>query len=285
MGKKTHKDLWKMISWSVMLSILLSTGCAILKQPESSPPEPPKETSKTVEPISRPQSVDQEPALESSRPPESPPAPPQPQVIETVLPQPYMIGRVLPQPEVIDDVLPELRGVEKTEQPPSGRTEKTISEDFILLNPAVPQDARTIQTRLAELGFYQGPIDGIWGRGSGKALMAFKEKNSLGSSDKWNEEVQMFLFRETSQADQPPLDPTQKLISSGLVLLNPSVPEDTKKIQTRLAELGLYSGAIDGIWGKGSQAGLKSFKKRQSLKNPDKWDKETQLLLFRETHP
>jgi peptidoglycan hydrolase-like protein with peptidoglycan-binding domain len=64
-----------------------------------------------------------------------------------------------------------------------------------------------------------------------------------------------------------------------------SVPQDTKKIQTRLAELGLYSGTIDGIWGKGSQASLKSFKKKQSLKNPDKWDKETQLLLFRGTHP
>ena len=268
MTKKTDKEFRKMIVWTVILLTLLTGGCASQIQPVSTFPETPKEISESV-PSS--QKTDQktppEPEQEISTPSEA-------QVIEKVLPEPDVVARITQPPQT----------VEKTDPPAPEAGEKTISEDFILLNPAVPQDARTIQTRLAELGFYQGPIDGIWGRGSGKALMAFKEKNSLGRSDKWDEEVQMFLFRETSQADQPPLDPTQKLISSGLVLLNPSVPQDTKKIQTRLAELGLYSGAIDGIWGKGSQAGLKSFKKKQSLKNPDKWDKETQLLLFRGTH-
>ena len=73
-------------------------------------------------------------------------------------------------------------------------------------------------------------------------------------------------------------------IASGLVLLNFAVSKDAKIIQSRLAELGLYQGAIDGIWGKLSRAALKSFKEQNSLENPGKWDKETQMLLFRGTN-
>ncbi|OGP66744.1 MAG: hypothetical protein A2170_02290 [Deltaproteobacteria bacterium RBG_13_53_10] len=170
-------------------------------------------------------------------------------------------------------------------QPPSAeKTDQPVSEGITLLNLAVPQDAKTIQTRLAELGFYELPIDGIWGKGSRTALMAFKEKNSLGSSDTWDNETQTLLLRETKLTGHPSSDPGQHPISSGSLLLDPSEPPDAKKIQARLAELGLYQGAIDGIWGKGSRAGLKLFKQEQSLKNPDKWDKETQVLLFRGTN-
>jgi peptidoglycan hydrolase-like protein with peptidoglycan-binding domain len=54
-------------------------------------------------------------------------------------------------------------------------------------------------------------------------------------------------------------------------------------IQTRLAELGLYKGAIDGKWGRGSRAALKAFKEKNALGDPETWDRETQILLFRET--
>ncbi|MEI9479977.1 MAG: peptidoglycan-binding protein [Deltaproteobacteria bacterium] len=273
MEKESHKDLWKMISVSVMLSMLLMAGCAGPKQPVSSVPEMSKEPS---EPASLPQRADPEPVLESSKPPESPSASPQPRIVEKVLPQPEMIGGVSPRPEVKEGVQRQPPSAEKTNQPISGGS--------TLLNPAVPEDARMIQTRLAELGFYELPIDGLWGKGSRTALMAFKEKNSMGSSDKWDKETQMLLFRETKLTGQSNSDPGQNPISSGSLLLDPSAPQDAKKIQARLAELGLYEGPIDGIWGKGSRAGLRLFKEEQSLKNPDKWDKETQILLFRGTN-
>ena len=152
------------------------------------------------------------------------------------------------------------------------------------MNPALPEDARIIQTRLAELGFYDLPIDGIWGKGSRTALMAFKEKNSLGSSDTWDTETQSLLLREDKPSALPSSEPDQHPISSGAIILNPSDPSDAKKIQARLGDLGLYEGAIDGVWGKGSRAGLKLFKQEHALKNPDTWDKETQMLLFRGTN-
>jgi len=106
------------------------------------------------------------------------------------------------------------------------------------LNPAVPQDARIIQTRLTELGFYELPIDGIWGKGSRTALMAFKEENSLGSSDTWDDETQTLLLRETKPTGDSSVEPGHHPISSGSIILNPSEPSDAKKIQARLADLG-----------------------------------------------
>ena len=163
--------------------------------------------------------------------------------------------------------------------PPSGpeATEDPIVGGTILLDPALPQDAQIIQNRLAKLGLYQGAIDGVWGKMSRAALKSFKEQNSLGSSDQWDKETQVLLFHGTSPiAAQGP-------VANGSILLDPAASQDAKVIQDRLAGLGLYKGAMDGIWGKGSQAALKAFKEKNSLGNPDQWDKETQMLLFRGT--
>jgi peptidoglycan hydrolase-like protein with peptidoglycan-binding domain len=137
-----------------------------------------------------------------------------------------------------------------------------------------------IQTRLLELGLYRGPIDGIWGRGSRAGLKAFKEKKSLENPEKWDKETQVLLFGGTGEAGLTSDEPDEESISSGEILLNPGDAKDARIIQKRLAELGLYKGPIDGIWGKGSQAGLKAFKEQNSIGSPDRWNKETQLLLF-----
>jgi hypothetical protein len=50
-----------------------------------------------------------------------------------------------------------------------------------------------------------------------------------------------------------------------------------------LAEVGFYSGPVDGIWGRDSRAALRAFKEKSGLKNPEQWDKETQVHLFKGT--
>jgi peptidoglycan hydrolase-like protein with peptidoglycan-binding domain len=273
MGEKTRNDLWKIIPVSIMLLTFLMAGCAGPQRPTPPVPETPKGPSETVSP---PQRGDPKPGQDSSPPPESPPAPPKPRIVEKILPQPEMVAGVSPQPDVKKDPQTQVPSAEKSPQP--------APKANALLNPAVPDDARIIQTRLAELGFYDLPIDGIWGKGSRTALMAFKEENSLGSSDTWDNETQTLLLRETQPAGHPAAEPDHHPISGGAIILNPSDPSDAKNIQARLAELGLYKGPIDGIWGKGSRAGLRLFKQEHALKNPDMWDKETQMLLFRGTN-
>jgi peptidoglycan hydrolase-like protein with peptidoglycan-binding domain len=75
----------------------------------------------------------------------------------------------------------------------------------------------------------------------------------------------------------------QHLVSSGETLLDPAVPRDAKLFQGRLAGLGLYRGAIDGVWGRNSRAALRAFKEKNSLGDPESWDKETKIQVFRET--
>jgi len=69
-------------------------------------------------------------------------------------------------------------------------------------------------------------------------------------------------------------------ISSARVLLNPNYFYGAFMIQRRLQELGHYRMALDGDWGPGSQAALKSFKRSQGLPPNQQWDAETQRRLF-----
>jgi len=235
------------------LSILLFLGCAGTREPVSEPVLPKQETSEVV---SAPQKIDRDlappvPAIPS--PPPSQPAPPVPE------PQPA------PKPQP---------AAEEAAQDP-------IASGALLLNPSVFEDAKAIQIRLAELGFYKMAIDGMWGRDSRAALRVFKEKNSLKSPEQWDKETQVALFGKGG-APGPPVD-TSDPLASGTVLLTPANPQDAQTIQGRLAELGFYSGAVDGIWGRDSRAALRDFKEKNSLPNPEKWDKETQIHLFKGT--
>jgi peptidoglycan hydrolase-like protein with peptidoglycan-binding domain len=155
-----------------------------------------------------------------------------------------------------------------------------IASGAVLLNPSIFEDAMTIQSRLTELGFYKTPIDGMWGRGSRAALRAFKEKNNLKNPEQWDKETQVALLGKGGAPGQA-VD-TSDPLASGAVFLNPFKPDDVQTFQGRLAALGFYSGAVDGIWGNDSQAALRAFKEKSGLKNPEQWDKETQMLLFRE---
>jgi peptidoglycan hydrolase-like protein with peptidoglycan-binding domain len=250
MEKKMNKNFCWMVFIFIILGAFLITGCPKATQAPTPPSEEKKETPETVSPPKKP---DQEPGPVSPTTPS--PAP--------VTPPPFITTQPLPPPSPLSSV--------------ADTKQKSIASGETFLDLTRPEEAKMIQTRLSELGLYKGPIDGIWGKGSQAALRAFKEQNSLSSPGKWDKETQMLLFREVP----PTSEAMQKLISSGEILLNPGIPHDAKLVQTRLAELGLYKGSIDGKWGKGSQAALKAFKEKNSLKNPDLWDKETQMRLFR----
>ena len=253
--KMSRNGWWMIFLLVITIFAFLVSGCPKSKEAVAPTTEEKKETSESV---AAPQKTEQEPAAGKPAPAPSRPAPATP------------AAPAQPKgPQVAEKAPPPAPAPEAPKDP--------IATGETLLDPAVPQDAEKIQSRLADLGLYKMPVDGIWGKGSRAALKAFKQKNSLGSSDKWDQETQMALFREAGEAPGG----SEESISSGSVLLNPSSSQDAKKIQTRFQELGLYKGPIDGIWGKGSQGALKAFKEQNSLANPDKWDKETQMLLFK----
>jgi peptidoglycan hydrolase-like protein with peptidoglycan-binding domain len=146
-----------------------------------------------------------------------------------------------------------------------------------LLDPALPHDAELIQGRLAELGLYRGAVDGKWGARSRAALKTFKARSGLPDTETWDRGTQAVLFRGVDPGRPMAVGTAVSEVSN---LLDPTVARDAERIQSRLAELGLYKGAIDGKWGARSRAALKSFKQKSGLGDSDAWDKETQIRLF-----
>lgn len=55
-------------------------------------------------------------------------------------------------------------------------------------------NAKAVQQRLADLGFFQGSVDGKWGKASRIALRQFKAMNGLEDSFVWDAETQDVLF-------------------------------------------------------------------------------------------
>jgi peptidoglycan hydrolase-like protein with peptidoglycan-binding domain len=66
-----------------------------------------------------------------------------------------------------------------------------------------PNDIKKAQSRLIELGYLNGPADGVWGNKSRMALRAFKAANALTADDKWDALVNERIY--SMQAARAPL--------------------------------------------------------------------------------
>lgn len=119
-----------------------------------------------------------------------------------------------------------------------------------------PTNVRTVQNRLRQLNFYNGPANGVWGRDTQAAVERFQQSRGL----------------QVGQVNQATvsamgLDPAQFQARStagqeGGAPLDPGV---VRGVQNRLRQLGFYAGRADGVWGPRSQAALERFQKSRGL--------------------
>jgi hypothetical protein len=72
-----------------------------------------------------------------------------------------------------------------------------IESGAVFLNPGKKNDAKLIQSRLAEMGYYSKLIDGDFGPGSKNALKNFKKDNGLGDNFNWDLNTQKMLFKNS----------------------------------------------------------------------------------------
>jgi hypothetical protein len=61
------------------------------------------------------------------------------------------------------------------------------------LNPLNRADSQWIQQRLADLGYYEGDIDGLWGIAARNGLHEFKTTNHLAGDDEWDAATELAL--------------------------------------------------------------------------------------------
>jgi peptidoglycan hydrolase-like protein with peptidoglycan-binding domain len=85
------------------------------------------------------------------------------------------------------------------------------------MNPLNRDDAEQIQHRLAELGYYAGHDDGVWGAASRNALRGFKTANHLDGEEEWDAAIEQALSAASPvRAAEPATAVRQKPKTAGL---------------------------------------------------------------------
>ena len=135
-----------------------------------------------------------------------------------------------------------------------------------------------LQTRLQELGYYTGAVDGQFGPGTRTAVTTFQEQNGLQPDGIVGPETSQLLY---SQDAKPAVTPVPTDV--------PTPTPDTTSvaaIQQRLAELGYYTGAVDGISGTGTKKAITLFQQQHDLTADGIYGPATAAVLFSDqAHP
>ena len=127
-------------------------------------------------------------------------------------------------------------------------------------------EVRKLQARLAELGYYSGGTDGVYGQSTTDAVKAFQRANGLSADGQAGTQTQTKLYSATAAYASTPVttaDPTaMRSLSLGMT------GNDVYALQERLIELRYLSGMADGVYGEETQSAVYAFQKNNNL-TPD----------------
>ncbi len=165
-------------------------------------------------------------------------------------------------------------------------------------------DVKALQSRLTELGYYNGKISGNYLEGSYYAIHSFQNRSGLPATGKADVKTQELLFDISALAKQAPTatpapTPTPSPAQEEDSFQGEAVPEPTvanvkyttklqrgstgskvKQLQTRLTELGFYTGPISGNYMNQTKAAVTAFQKHNALTADGITGKETWDMLF-----
>lgn len=127
-------------------------------------------------------------------------------------------------------------------------------------------DVKSVQTRLKELKYYTGSIDGSYGNGTLAAVKAFQKNNGLSDDGIAGSATYKVLFSdkakakgETSSSGSSSSNVPDRTLRKG------DTGNDVKNLQQRLKDLGYYTSIVDGSYGSGTVNAVKAFQKQHNL--------------------
>jgi peptidoglycan hydrolase-like protein with peptidoglycan-binding domain len=134
-----------------------------------------------------------------------------------------------------------------------------------------------VQTQLAQLGYYRGAIDGVWGTESRAAIAAFQRASGLAPTGQPDQATLNALSSSgaTAANQMPPANPPPPAMSAppppataqapaGSSVPSGAVPS-IAQVQQGLQQMGYYRGRIDGRWGPGTRSAMAQFQRSQGL--------------------
>lgn len=113
-------------------------------------------------------------------------------------------------------------------------------------------DIVDVQERLADLGWYRGPIDGIVGSGTLSAANAYRRAAGVATSQRIDKELQLQLHFINSDLRRGAATTVQR---------DPEV----RRAQEMLKLLGYYRSDVDGLSGPRTREAVTSFRSDQGL--------------------
>ncbi|GMO43208.1 peptidoglycan-binding protein [Bradyrhizobium ottawaense] len=164
---------------------------------------------------------------------------------------------------------------------PEAPAQDDAATDLLNLETAI-----ATQKRLLELGFFRGPINGVWGPQSRNALKAFKSTNGLSPDDSFDvvsaERLSSTAAIRAAPGAKPSADPAHESYYAPRAgaSINPLNRNDAARIHNKLRELGYYRASNNNLWSAASREALKEFKSRNGLAPDDAWDSATEQILM-----
>ena len=154
-------------------------------------------------------------------------------------------------------------------------------------------DAKKVQQRLKDLGYFKNRVDGIFGARSVSALKDFQTANGLkadGVAGKSTYEV-LFSARAlksgATPTPEPELTPVPGDEESGVpadasyeTLRKGTISADVAMMQQRLIDLGYLTGEPDGNYGTSTEKAVRAFQKTNSLGQDGTAGTATLSLLY-----
>lgn len=135
-----------------------------------------------------------------------------------------------------------------------------------------------LQRALNDLGFNAGSVDGNFGLGTQKAVTSFQKSAGLTQDGLAGRNTLTALERavsggtvvtpapDTSTPTPSPTPNANGWVIPSRTLRKGYTGDDVKSVQSRLQELGYYTGSLDGNYGSGTMAAVEAFQGRNGLK-------------------
>ncbi|MGN0774106.1 MAG: peptidoglycan-binding protein [Candidatus Ventricola sp.] len=140
----------------------------------------------------------------------------------------------------------------------------SADEEYLLLKLGTSGvEVRKLQARLAELGYYAGGVDGVYGETTASAVKAFQRANGLSGDGQAGAQTQSKLYANTARYASSPVATADPDATRTLTL--GMTGNDVYALQERLIELRYLSGVADGVFGAETQAALVAFQKNNNL--------------------
>ena len=179
-----------------------------------------------------------------------------------------------------------LKKVQKIKTTPTPTPVPTLSPEedaggyIILTLGSSGSEVRALQEALIELGYMTGTADGKFGAATEKAVIAFQQKNNYPDTGVMDANIQAFLYSGSPRNAQGTATKIKTLSpAKGAIMRLNNRGEAVEKIQTRLKELGFYTGNITGQYDTATRAAVTAFQKKNGLKADGLAGAETRSLL------